>query len=368
MKLKNSVLSLLIVLCFVFTAAVPAFASDYVTGDIVLFGEYPQTQVTDENTLSRLNSVKYAMKKVNDYFSFDDVTLGGKRYRAVRYSAYRPEKVTETASADTTDVMTYTNGYRTDTLYWFAFEPLEWRVLDPECGLILCEKVIDSMPVNEKVYEKDGVLYADSGFSTYANDYASCSLRAFLNGDFINTVFTGKDKKLLYDTVLDNRACKKSGRRYDGKSTEDKVFLLSYNESVNKSYGFSRSPRANYTRYAWPTDYAKAMGVYVTVTPRKVCNGCAPWRLRSPGNDSGTAGCVSRDGLSFDYNEVTLTDRGVRPAACVKLDSVKNGGRNAICTHLCHQDGAAGFVWKAVNFFNRLFKINQYCNCGKAHW
>ena len=38
------------------------------------------------------------------------------------------------------------------------------------------------------------------------------------------------------------------------------------------------------------------------------------------------------------------------------------------CSHLCHKTGILGFIWKIVSFFNKLFKINQYCSCGAAHW
>lgn len=40
----------------------------------------------------------------------------------------------------------------------------------------------------------------------------------------------------------------------------------------------------------------------------------------------------------------------------------------ANCSHLCHKSGFLGFIWKIVNLFNKLFKINQYCSCGAKHW
>lgn len=368
MKPKFRILSVIFALCLALSALTPAFAADYKVGDIVIFGEYPQSQVTDEATLAKLNALEPEMTAVGDYCSVADVTEGGVKYRAVKYSGYRPTNVMNAASADPSGEAMFTNGYRTGVTYWFAFEPLEWRVLDGEKGLILCEKVIDCMAVNDRIYEKDGSYYADEGCTVYANDYATCSLRAFLNGEFTDTAFSEEEQAFLVETELDNSACTKKDSAYDSAKTKDKIFLLSYDETIREDYAFSKSPRADYTRYAWPTDFARARGIYVTVVPRKACNGCAPWRLRSPGNESGTAGCVSRDGLSFDYNEVTSTDRGVRPAAVVRLDKVKNGERNAICTHLCHQDGVAGFFWKILNFFNRMLGINQYCSCGKAHY
>lgn len=40
----------------------------------------------------------------------------------------------------------------------------------------------------------------------------------------------------------------------------------------------------------------------------------------------------------------------------------------ADCTHMCHKDGFIGFIWKIINFFNKLFRTNQICSCGASHW
>ena len=38
------------------------------------------------------------------------------------------------------------------------------------------------------------------------------------------------------------------------------------------------------------------------------------------------------------------------------------------CTHMCHQSGFNGFIWKLVQFFWKLFKMNPVCECGAAHY
>ncbi len=38
------------------------------------------------------------------------------------------------------------------------------------------------------------------------------------------------------------------------------------------------------------------------------------------------------------------------------------------CDHSCHKGGIAGFFWKIVNFFNKLFGINEVCDCGLSHY
>ena len=40
-----------------------------------------------------------------------------------------------------------------------------------------------------------------------------------------------------------------------------------------------------------------------------------------------------------------------------------------ICNHFCHsQNRFIKFVWNFVNFFNKIFGIKQYCECGRAHY
>ncbi len=38
------------------------------------------------------------------------------------------------------------------------------------------------------------------------------------------------------------------------------------------------------------------------------------------------------------------------------------------CDHNCHEGGIAGFFWKIARFFNKLFGLNKYCECGVAHY
>ncbi len=39
------------------------------------------------------------------------------------------------------------------------------------------------------------------------------------------------------------------------------------------------------------------------------------------------------------------------------------------CDHICHSDSKfVQFFWKIIRFFQKLFKIEQYCDCGAQHW
>ena len=39
------------------------------------------------------------------------------------------------------------------------------------------------------------------------------------------------------------------------------------------------------------------------------------------------------------------------------------------CSHICHSDSKIfSFIWDIINFFNRLFGISPFCDCGAFHW
>ncbi len=38
------------------------------------------------------------------------------------------------------------------------------------------------------------------------------------------------------------------------------------------------------------------------------------------------------------------------------------------CSCNCHKTGFMAFFWKIINFFQKLFKTNSVCSCGKAHY
>ncbi len=38
------------------------------------------------------------------------------------------------------------------------------------------------------------------------------------------------------------------------------------------------------------------------------------------------------------------------------------------CSCNCHKSGFAGFIWKIILFFNKLFKTNKICSCGISHY
>lgn len=324
----------------IFAPKAEAEGKTYKVGDIVEFGSYPQSKVTDSSLVSALNKaskkwVSYGYysgdgsdgsMKPGDWMEYADFVYNGKKYRAVTFSQYRPLATIMTSSAENT--FQDDNGYSVNTTYYFEYEPLIWRILDPATGLILCENIIDSQAYSNTEYG-DGsdpynsswaAAWNDSMHTYYANDYATSSIIKWLNSDFYNTAFTQAQKSNILTAELDNKAYSDSYSAFNSKTTYDKVFLLSWNEVQNTAYGFRSGVSSSAYREAKGTDYAKCQGLWV-----KTSNGCSPWRLRSAGNYSDYACDVGYDGdLNNDFS-IEGTDHGVRPALKISnLSSLDN--------------------------------------------
>ena len=300
-----------------------AEAAAYSVGDIVTFGSYPQSEVTKESdsaTYSKLEAAAknwvsyeyysgngdYGSMKQGDWMKYADITLGGEKYRAVRFTQYRSHSTDYSSSSDNS--YQDDNGYTVNNIYYFKYEPLKWQVLDPKTGLVLSKSIIDSQAYSNTTYVNGKGWTNDAAGENYANDYSTSSIRKWLNEDFCNTAFTSTQKQNILPTTLDNKAYSLDHSEYDSVSTTDNVFLLSYSEAQNASYGFINKINPIETRKAIGTDYAKAQGLYVN------SNKCSLWRLRSAGYDSNYAcivyinGCVYHEGSSVDDTD------GVRPA------------------------------------------------------
>ena len=346
-KLKSA-LSLLLCMIMVFGAVAvggegigelfnggKAEAAGYSVGDIITFGSYPQSEVTKESdsaTYAKLEAAAknwvsyryysgngdYGSMQTGDWMKYADMDINGdgaNDYRAVRFTQYRPYYIQFSSSSGNS--YQDDNGYTINNLYYFKYEPLKWQVLDPTKGLVLSKSIIDSQAYSNTIYRyvndayRYTVYWNNASYTKYANDYATSSIRKWLNEDFYNTAFTSDQKQNILPTTLDNKAYSTSDSKYDSISTTDNIFLLSYSEAQNASYGFTDNTSSTETRKAVGTDYAKAQGLLVYSS-----NKCSRWRLRSAGNDSNHACRVDHDGYVYSYSagDVNGTFLGVRPA------------------------------------------------------
>ena len=291
--------------------------------DIIEFGSYPQSEVKDSATLAKLSTAakswvsygyysgndSHGSMKPGDWMEYADMDINGdgaNDYRAVRFTQYRPYWTENSCSSGNS--YQDDNGYTVNNIYYFKYEPLKWQVLDPKKGLVLSKSIIDSQAYSNTIYLNSKGSTNDAAGENYANDYATSSIRKWLNEDFYNTAFTSTQKQNILPTTLDNKAYSTDYSKYDSVSTTDNVFLLSYSEAQNASYGFTNNTRSTETRKAVGTDYAKAQGLWAN------SNKYSYWRLRSAGYNSYSACYVSHGGdVSYSY-DVNYTYYGVRPA------------------------------------------------------
>ena len=294
------------------------------SGSTIYFGEYPQTEVTDSAITTALNGMRgtlptssnsydwtsygyYISGDVTNFMWYIDLEYSGEKYRGVYFTSYRPNRTTNSSS--TSNSYQDDNGYSTGTVYWFKYEPIKWRILTESDGkaMILSELMLDSQQ-----YDYDG---------SYSNNYANSTIRAWLNDTFYNTAFGAMQQAIIETTEVDNSVYSTgySSNPYACENTFDKVFLLSYREVVNSSYGFSTSTSNSTTRQKQGSDYCKVQGSWISNGFAYDGNGF--WWLRSPYYTSYSiyAWYVTSDGgLGYSIH-VHNTTCGVVPALVISL-------------------------------------------------
>ena len=176
----------------------------------------------------------------------------------------------------------------------YVDEDIEWLVLDKNGDeiLLLSQNIIDCLPFHS---------------SNVDITWEKCSLRKWLNNNFLNEAFNESQKKAI---LTKSHSCGAEdgnpdieGKRLSGKSTKDKVFLLSYAECREYNILSKLSPA---------TAYAQTMG--------KHCRD--EWWLRTTYDhskyDGGHADKADSKGYGAGY--VSLDDTiGIRPAIWVDL-------------------------------------------------
>lgn len=121
--------------------------------------------------------------------------------------------------------------------------------------------------------------------------WEKCTLRTWLNDDFMNRAFTAAEQSAILLTNVDNSSiqCYSRWSTSGGNNTQDKVFLLSYAEA-NKYLGVTYDNSNNTKSRVAPTAYAISQGAW-TSDSEKTMDGEAAgwWWLRSPGTNQDDA-------------------------------------------------------------------------------
>ena len=214
------------------------------------------------------------------------------------FEEYKTEKLVNSVVGDEVLLGTYEQDNNINN----GQEDIEWIVLAKEDkrALLVSKYALDSKPYNTE--------YGDT-------IWKSCSLRAWLNDEFLNNAFNKAERNKIAITKVKNS----KNPEHDtpgGADTKDKVFLLSIAEA-DKYFADDDD------RQTQPTAYAIAQGAYVDSD-----NGNCRWWLRSPGRYRDFAASVVYNGVvrsGVDILDsafcVTSADSAVRPAMWINLES-----------------------------------------------
>ncbi len=290
-----------------------------VTYDCVWFGRYPQAKVittamyktnSDPNLkdddLVVDDNVYQMLKEATDWDENGDITLSdGNKYRRIKKGDAYP---------------TIYYHWEDDTTYhYFKYQPIKWRVLSTDGveAFLLADRALDSQPYNTS--------YTDI-------TWAECTLRSWLNGygskinkdttdytrkNFINIAFYTQERNVIKSVRLKNKDNLEHGVK-GGKSTKDKLFLLSGDDVTNEKYGFYADSSEYYRAgRVKASTYAKAIGAYLSTSSRD--GGNTWWALRSPGIEANCSMYMNSSGQYDYYNGVYNVSTSVVPALYLKL-------------------------------------------------
>jgi len=283
---------------------------DVTRWECILFGSYPTNEVVsgsfnavDDYALVEgdviVNATLYDQLKHAEWTD-DDTEIDGKRYHRLN------------AAGAVSYSDSHAQHYRwTDPEAWhyFAYTPIKWRILKQtgNKAVLLTDRMPDTYPFNE--------AYTDTSWS-------DCSLRQWLNSDFISRAFTTAEIDAIEVTDVKNDANYYFGTDC-GPDTKDRVFVLSESETFSsplaKEYGFSNSDSGNNpARRFRSTLYAKCRGAWWS--PVEGYFGNAFWFMRTIGYTKANVVYVGETGDTYNRGiVVTCNDAAILPAITLDL-------------------------------------------------
>lgn len=273
-------------------------------------GDYSdaETQITEIRYLHALSCMN-----TGDYKQAYQQFVQSKGYKDVDTLLANDENLLAAAAAARDEMFTVGNyvtfGTYPQTKAGNDETPIEWLVIDRDGdhALLLSRYGLDAQPYH----------------TSYTSiTWENCTLRTWLNKDFINRAFTEAEQAAILLTNVDNSRsqCYSSWSTSGGSDTQDKVFLLSYAEA-NKYLSVTYNDSNRQARVA-PNAYAVAQNAY-TSSSNKTADGEAAgwWWLRSPGYIQSSAAVVYTDG-SLGGNYVDYGRGSVRPALWVDITNI----------------------------------------------
>ena len=215
----------------------------------------------------------------------------------------KPKELSKSVKAGDT---VYFGKYEQDGNTENGKEKIEWQILEKKGNkaLLISKKVLDIQPYNKEL--KDIT-------------WEKCTLRKWINKDFIKEAFNDKESKKIQNSKIKNKDNKEHGTK-GGKDTTDKVFLLSIDEAY-KYYKTEEKIKAEITNYGIKR-IAKMWGEAEKDVKEEYFSENNNWGywLRSPGGFQSLAAFVGGNGVVGEVGDLVDGGHGgVRPALWVVL-------------------------------------------------
>ena len=252
-------------------------------GEIVYFGFYPCTVVTDNSVIKQLaetqpsddgyyelNGVKYIKKALDQRYSglgkFSDGTVINSKV--------------------------FSSGY------YYRVEPVEWTVEETTDGKVLLRSkyavdVLNYLDKESFYFDAEKGGYYVNGEENYACEWETSDLREFLNVYFLTKAFNDIQRELIVPVVNDNGP---ETNYYQGKAhadcedTTDFIFVDAYSDLFGEDEAASD---ASEERTVKATDYAIGSGIGLK---NGYATGKVEYYTRSAGLNSNNIGIINTEG------------------------------------------------------------------------
>lgn len=306
---------------------------DIGTGSKIKVGNYPQGKVEDTALCTSLTELAGTLPTAaapnswtdygyyigngnkepvqTSYMWYQDVEKDGDKYRGVYFTEYRPFSTYRTSEKNYQEA----NGYVKNAVHWFKFEPVEWNVLTSRSGkfLLMSSLLLDSQPFENTYHEN---MHDYKGASVYCNNYAASYIRKWINSSFYDTAFASEDKPHIATTAVNNSGANiyVSSNPFGCETTSDKMFLMSYMETINTDYGFNSKRDVCAARAKKITDYSHSQGIFDKWTGESEYHGYGAYYLRTPNEvRGGGVYTVGPNGFQSEDIDTDEAQKGLAP-------------------------------------------------------
>ena len=173
-------------------------------------------------------------------------------------------------------------------------EDVEWLVLDRQEDkiFVISRYALDCQPYNTELTDAT---------------WATCSLRKWLNSEFINNAFTAEEQAMIAEASI--------SADKNPQTTQDRVFLLSNEEAA-------RYFTTDEARKCATTEYANAQGAYTSWKHSADGKAACWWWTRSPlsSDYQDIAYGINAAGSTNSINPVNHNAGAIRPVLWISLE------------------------------------------------